>query len=175
MQEEETVNTNHCSVRIWQGQGLGFDAHHHLFHTKEKSLATNRRPCFSTAVNCSQCVPPTVLPQEHIINRCKTPTAILSYQMQTFITVPLFFFFQIFFELYSIHFPIETERKPGLVMYKTYMRTDLMFSTHPSPGEAKTKQHTKKPYRNHVKQLSTQNTTGKKKVSKTESMSVASH
>lgn len=36
MQEEETVNTNHCSVRIWQGQGLGFDAHHHLFHTKEK-------------------------------------------------------------------------------------------------------------------------------------------
>lgn len=60
------------------------------------------------------------------------------------------------------------ERKTGLVM-----KTDLMFSTNPSPREAKTKQQTKKPYSNHVEQLSTQNTTGKKEVSEAESTPAA--
>lgn len=56
------------------------------------------------------------------------------------------------------------------------MKTDLMFSTNPSPGEeAKTKQQTKKPYSNHVEQLSTQNTTGKEEVSETESTPAALH
>lgn len=67
------------------------------------------------------------------------------------------------------------ERKTGLVMYKTYMKTDLMFSTNPSPREAKTKQQTKKPYSNHVGQLNTQNTTGKKEVSETGSAPAPLH
>lgn len=51
-----------------------------------------------------------------------------------------------------------------------------MFSTNPSSTqESKTKGQTKQPCSNHMKQLSLQNTTGKKRVSKTESMSAASH
>ena len=44
-----------------------------------------------------------------------------------------------------------------------------------SREEAKTKGQTKQPCSNHTKQLSLQNTTGKKRVSQTESMLVASH
>lgn len=58
------------------------------------------------------------------------------------------------------------ERKTVLVMYKTYMKTDLMFSTNPSPREAKTKQQTKKPYSNHVGQLNTQNTKERRRLAK---------